>query len=91
MTIKKFIAKYELVTGKTFTFDYMNIEDALAKEQDLLTKGFQGDMDAFLASFALHFLVETENGSTGLDTSADAKTYGVNMETAVDTFRFLYT
>jgi NmrA-like family len=89
MTFKEYIKVYERVTGKTLEIEYLDPADALVKEKELLAKGFEGDFVAFLGSFVLHLLGEPERGSTGLNLSAEAVSYGVKLETVEETFRSL--
>jgi putative NADH-flavin reductase len=90
MTFKEFIETYERVTGKTMAIEYIDPAAAKVKEQELLSKGFAGDFVAFLGSFVLHLLGEPERGSTGLNTTAEATSYGIKLETVEETLRSLY-
>jgi uncharacterized protein YbjT (DUF2867 family) len=70
----------EKAIGKEYTKIALNTEDALMQEKTLLEKGIQGDVEAYSQSFAMHVLTTPARGSTGLDVSSDAETYGVKME-----------
>ena len=70
----------EEAIGKEYTKTVLRTEEALIQEKLLLEKGIQGDVKAYSQSFAMHVLTTPARGSTGLDVSSDAETYGVKME-----------
>jgi uncharacterized protein YbjT (DUF2867 family) len=70
----------EKAIGKEYTKTVLNTDEALLHEKLLLEKGIQGDVEAYSQSFAAHVLTTPARGSTGLDVSSDAETYGVQME-----------
>jgi len=76
--------------GKTIEFEYVDPSDALKQEEEELEKGLKGDMGAFYSAFALHLLGEPARGNTGADVSAEAKSYGVKLETLENTLTKLY-
>jgi NmrA-like family len=90
MSFKEFIEVYERVSGKTMEIEYIDPAAAKINEQELLAKGFEGDFQAFMGSFVLHLLGEPERGSTGLNTSEEAKSYGLKLETVEETLCSLY-
>ncbi|KAL7564575.1 hypothetical protein ACA910_017922 [Epithemia clementina (nom. ined.)] len=73
--------------GKTFTVDYMDPEQAKKQEAELLKKGKEGDVSAFLASFKMHLMGEPARGNKGCDLSADFDNYGVKMQSLEDVFK----
>ncbi len=75
MTWREALALVEELKGQKFTFTELTGEEALKQEQELLQKG------DLLGSFALHLLGEPVRGSLGCDTSAEAKSYGVELAT----------
>jgi uncharacterized protein YbjT (DUF2867 family) len=91
LSYKEAIETLEKATDKKFEIEYLDPEDALKQEQELLAKGLQGDMGAFYGSFALHLLGEPARGFTGSDVSAEAKNYGVHLESLSDTLTSVYS
>ena len=71
------LALVEKATGKKFTTTDIDGQEALAQENALLAKG---DLGSFYQAFALHLLGDPARGSSGLDVSAEAVTYGVELE-----------
>ena len=78
------------VLGRQMEIEYVDPSDALKKEEEQLEKGTKGDVGAFYASFALHLLGEPARGNTGGDVSAEAKSYGVKLETLEETLTTVY-
>jgi uncharacterized protein YbjT (DUF2867 family) len=91
LSYKEAIETLEKATDKKFEIEYVDPEDALKQEQDLLAKGLQGDMGAFYGSFVLHLIGEPARGSTGANVSAEANNYEVPMESLLDTLTGLYS
>jgi uncharacterized protein YbjT (DUF2867 family) len=87
---KDVIGTLEKVTGKKFDIEYIDPEDALKQEQDLLAKGLAGDVGSFWASFVLHLLGEPARGISGCDNSKEAKSYGIKLETLSETLEGIY-
>jgi uncharacterized protein YbjT (DUF2867 family) len=73
--------------GKTFTVDYIDPQEAKKQEDELLKKGFEGDMGAFFASFKLHLTGEPARGNSGCDLSVGFDNYGVKMQTLEEVFK----
>ena len=71
------LALVEEATGKKFTTTDMDGQESLAQEHELMAKG---DLGSFYQAFALHLLGDPARGSSGLDVSAEAVTYGVELE-----------
>jgi uncharacterized protein YbjT (DUF2867 family) len=90
LSYKEAIETLEKVMGKKMEIEYLDPSEALKQEQDLLAKGLEGDVGAFWGSFALHLLGEPARGSTGSDTSAEAKSYGVQLETLSESLESVY-
>ena len=67
----------EKASGKKFTITDIDGQEALAQENELLAKG---DIGSFFQAFALHLLGGPARGSSGLDVSAEAVSYGVELE-----------
>ena len=80
----------EQVMGKKFDIEYIDPEEALKQEKDLLAKAMEGDVGAFWGSFVLHLLGEPARGVAGCDNSEVAKSYGVTLETLEETLRGIY-
>ena len=91
LSYKEAIEALEKATDKKFEIEYLDPEEALKQEQDLLAKGLQGDMGAFYRSFVLNLLGEPARGFTGCDVSAEAKSYGVPMESLSETLVTVYS
>ena len=84
MSWRDALATVEEIKGQSFTFTEMTGEEALEKEQELLQNG---DM---LGAFQMHLLGEPAQGSLGGDTSADAKTYDVQLESLKQTLQAVF-
>jgi uncharacterized protein YbjT (DUF2867 family) len=89
-TFKEAIELLEQATGKKFTIETLDPQEALQQEQELLKVGLQGDMGAFYGSFKLHLLGEPARGNDGCDLSAEAESYGVKLETLEETLMSVY-
>ena len=76
--------------GKEIDIEFVDAEEALKQEEDLLQAGLAGDMGAFYGSFALHLLGEPARGNTGGNVGADANMYDVKLETLEETLTDLY-
>jgi len=81
----------EQVLGKKLDVEYIDANDALKQEQELLKKGLEGDMGSFYGSFGLHLLGEPARGSTGCDVSKDSNSYGIKLETLEETLQKIYS
>ena len=79
------------VTKKEFEFEMISVDDAAKSQAELLKKGLSGDMGAFYGSFALHLLLEPAKGNDGSDTSAEAKDFGIKLETLEETLGVVYS
>lgn len=84
MSWREALATVEEIKGQTFTFTEMTGEEALEEEQELLQKG-----DMF-GAFRMHLLGEPVRGSLGSDTSSDAKSYDVQLESLKQTLRAVF-
>lgn len=73
--------------GKEFTVEYMDPQEALKNEQELLEKGMKGDVGSFYGSFKLHLLGEPARGNDGCDLSAEANDFGHKMQTLKEVFQ----
>jgi uncharacterized protein YbjT (DUF2867 family) len=71
------LALVENAAGKKFTTTDIDGQEALAQERALLAKG---DLGSLYQAFTLHLLGDPARGSSGLDVSAEAVTYGVELE-----------
>lgn len=80
----------EKVMAKEVEIETIDPQNALQQEQELLKKGLEGDVGAFYASFALHLLGEPARGSAGCNVSAEAKSFGVKLETLEETLQKAY-
>ena len=84
------IQMLEKIKGKRFELDFLDPQEALKQEQDLLQKGMAGDVGAFYGAFGLHLLGEPARGNTGCDLRAEAKSYGVKLESLEETLSKVY-
>jgi hypothetical protein len=72
------LALVENATGKKFgQLTDIDGQGALAQERALLAKG---DLGSLYQAFTLHLWGDPARGSSGLDVSAEAVTYGVELE-----------
>jgi uncharacterized protein YbjT (DUF2867 family) len=90
LAYKDAIATLERVMGKKFEIEYLDPNAGLQQEKDLLAKGLEGDVGAFWGSFVLHLIGEPARGNPGCDTSKEAKSYGVKLETLAETLESVY-
>jgi uncharacterized protein YbjT (DUF2867 family) len=91
MPYKEAVDTLEKVIGKKLDIEYLDPIEALRQEQDLLAKGLEGDVGAFWGSFTFHLLGEPARGITGLDSSKEAKSYGLKLETLAETLESVYS
>jgi|UniRef100_A0A8J9T4L7 uncharacterized protein YbjT (DUF2867 family) len=90
MSWRDALALLEKATGRDLALEYINPESALLLEKDLLQKGLDGELGSYYAAFGLHLLGEPQRGNNGGDTSAEAQTYGLTLESLETTLNRIY-
>lgn len=90
MKWKDAVALLSKTIGKEFELEVISVDDAVSTQKKLLLNGLEGDMSSFYGSFALHLLIEPARGNDGADTSAEAKHYGVKLESLEQTLMDVY-